>query len=300
MNRLAQIAERTRALSSWIEALRNIWGLAALFGLVAFLLLRISVVRYGAWPTLIVLGGLAVAACLGFAIGWFAARVRLAVNDYSWESADYTYRFDPEDPLHHVQVARITIRANRHNVQLFRNRYWWTGVGDSQLRVRSPQHRLLADIVRDAWHYYYVLLEQALSKGGRTTVVVEHDLYDKDRMFQPMITKDVSEALVGLTMRVVFPAQMRPRKVLAAELVRSRDRHVYWQILKEREITVDDATGEVVFSVDRPRLGRRYRILWTWTGYPTAGIDPRPDRRDPDSPEALDDHEPFTINDPRN
>jgi hypothetical protein len=282
MNRLSQLAERTRALSSWIEALRNIWGLAALFGLIAFLLVRIAVVRYGIWPTLIVLGGLVVAACAGFAVGWRVARRRLTVNDYSWESADYTYRIDPDDPLHHVQIAKIVIRANRHNVQLFRSRYWWTGVGQSRLKVLSPQHRLVADFVRDAWHYYYILLEQALSKGGRTAVVVEHDLYDADRMFQPMISKDVSEAVVALTIRVVFPPHLRPRKVLAAELSRSRDRDVYWQTVREKEIPVDDATGEVVFSPGRPRLGRRYRLAWTWTGYPGAEDDPRTDQRDPD------------------
>jgi hypothetical protein len=270
MSRLAEIAEKTRTFGSWIETLRNIWGLTAVLGIIAFFLGRLAIAQYGLWPTLAGFGLLVVVAGAGFGLGWYAAARRMVMADYSWELADYTYQFDPSDVLHHVQTSKITIRASRHNVQLFRNRYWWTGVGRSDLSVVSPQHKLLTEVVRDAWRYYYVLLEQALSKGGSTTVVVRHDLYDTERMFQPMITKDVSESVAGLTLRIVFPPPLRPTKVLAAELSRSKAREVYWQIAKEQEIEVDRATGEVVYTVDHPKLGRRYRLMWTWTGYPSA------------------------------
>jgi len=101
-------------------------------------------------------------------------------------------------------------------------------------------------------------------------VVVRHDLYDTERMFQPMITKDVSEAVTGLTLRIIFPPPLRPSKVLAAELTRSKARDAYWQIVTEKEIAVDETTGEVVYTLDRPKLGRRYRVMWTWTGYPAT------------------------------
>jgi len=276
MDRLAKIAQRTRALSAWIEVSRNIWGLLALLGVAVFLVGRLAIAHYGVTRTLLAVALLTIVFCGGFASGVLTGSKRSVVAEYSWESADYTYQFDRDDFLHHVQISKITIRANRQGVLLFRNRYWWTGVGRAQLSVLSPQHKLLTELVREAWRYYYILLEQALSKGGSTTVVVRHDLHDTERMFQPLISKDISEPVASFTLRIIFPAALRPSRVVAAELARSKARDAYWQTVKQQEIAIHEATGEVVYSIHRPTLGRRYQISWTWTGYPSAqaGLPP--------------------------
>ncbi len=267
-NRLERLAERTRALSTWVEVLRNVWALAALLGLLGFVLARVAFAYYGLWPVLIGLAVVLAAAATGFAGGRYTATKQRASGEYSWHAADYTYQIDQADVLHHIQTSTIRIRANHDNVQLFRNRYWWTGVGRSELAVLSPGHKLITELVRDAWCYYYILLEQALGKGGYTTIVVRHDLYDSERKFQPMFTKDVTVAVPNLAIRVVFPPVLRPSRVLAAELERSNTGEVYWQVIHEREVHLDPTTGEVVYTVERPRLGRRYQLAWTWTGYP--------------------------------
>ena len=93
-----------------------------------------------------------------------------------------------------------------------------------------------------------------------------------------MFTKDVTVPVPNLSIRVAFPPALRPSRVLAAELERSNTGDVYWQIIHEREVPLDPITGEVLYTVERPRIGRRYQLVWTWTGYPEPVHPPLPSR----------------------
>jgi hypothetical protein len=262
MNWLREVGA-VKEFSAWIGAVRNIW----------WLIVAIGVVMIALWTAFQKVGPqtlLAVTLFLtGVLTGVLLARHRTGAGDYVWESAEYTYGFDAADPLQHTQVAKIRIKANRHNVQLFKNRYSWTGGGKFTITLPNGSHRLLTEMHRDlSWRYYYVLLDRPLRKGAGTTVEVRYDMYDTERSFQPLIAKDVIEPVKDLTLRVVFPDSLRPTRAVGAEMARAHSPDEEWQVLREREIDLEDATGCLTYEVPDPITGRRYQILWSWQSYP--------------------------------
>jgi hypothetical protein len=205
-------------------------------------------------------------------LSWFLLTRRIR-DEYSWESAEYTYTFDPDDPLKQSNNIKVTIRANRHNVNLFKKRYSWTGHGSAKLTLADSRHKLLTEMTRDSdWHYYYILLDHPLRKGARETIQIRQELYDAARVFQPLLAKDIVEPVGKLVLRVVFPANLRPTRAVAAEMAKTK--HLSeWEVVREEELEVNETTGEVSYRCDRPVTGRRYEIMWFWTKYPRLGTE---------------------------
>lgn len=196
---------------------------------------------------------------------------RASVPSYSWESAEYEFRFDPSDPRHQVQFTKIKIRANRDDVILFRNSYLWTGKGASHLQTLNG-HRVVAEgvVVDSQRQYYRVLLERPLNRGDTAVIKIRQEFFDEDRKFQPVLAKNINEPVGKLTLRVIFPVELEPRQVVSRELVRSRSSESGWRTVHERNADLEKTgdASEVVYEASGPRVGRRYDISWEpWTKY---------------------------------
>ncbi|MEU8606665.1 hypothetical protein AB0C29_01485 [Actinoplanes sp. NPDC048791] len=269
MGRPRDLINRLKDAGTWIGVIRNLWWLLGGIAIVVIIVWRYGFrdQQYGR----ILLETIAIVAAfgLGALAGSYASRRRASVGDYEWEFADYTYSFDPADVLRHEQSVKIRIKANRHNVQLFKNRYSWTGGGKCKVSLAGGSHKLLTEMPRDSnWKYYYVLLDHPLGKGSTTDIEIKYDLHDAEMSFQPLIAKNVVEPLKELTLRVVFPTDMRPSKAVGAEMARSHGPDDDWQIIKERTLEVHSTRSEVVYNIKTPVTGKRYQILWSWPAYP--------------------------------
>ncbi|GLI02946.1 hypothetical protein Pa4123_82240 [Phytohabitans aurantiacus] len=203
-----------------------------------------------------------------FFAGWTMASRRHARPEYDWESAEYEYRFDKDDPRQHSQTTRITIRANRDGVELFKNRYRWTGNGKSEITILTPRQRLLTEwSSREAgWRYYYVMLDHPLKKGEPATIHIQHELYDSSNTFDPIVAKNVIEPLTSLKLRVIYPESLAPVSVLARERVPSRNGDPLWRDVDRQPVPTQRSAGDVVALYEPRKLtvGRRYELTWIW------------------------------------
>jgi hypothetical protein len=268
-----KIFERIKSFGTWIGVARNLgWLLMAIAGAV-YLIGKYT--GSGTVPPVFSYSALGLVAFgLGLLVGTLAMMRRMSnAREYSWESAEYLYEFNADDVLKHQQTVKVTIKANKQNVEVFKNRYSWTGSGGSSPlpQLLSPGHKLITEISRDAqWKYYYVVFDRPLRKGATTELEVRQDLYDRAKTFQSMLAKDVIEPIGSLKLRVIFPPSMRPKDARAIELTRPRNGGNEWEIADECPVPVDTTTGEAVYDVGRPKTGARYQIIWNDANYPRA------------------------------
>lgn len=268
MTWFSEALRNAHRLSNFIGVLRNLWFLVlVVVGGGGVMVWQFS--RTGGWFVTVGVG-LAVLGIVTLIVALVLYR-RASVAEYTWESAEYVYRFDRDDPRRQVQVTRITIRANRDDVVLFRSSYYWTGKGDSHLRVLNG-HRLVAEeVAMDSQRrYYYVLLDRPLNRGEKAVIEIRLELFDEAWEFQPVLAKSVSEPLSKLTLRVIYPAGLEPHQVLARELVRSPNSDLGWRAVrkKDAELRSTGDTREVIYETSGPRVGRRYELYWKpWSKY---------------------------------
>ncbi|GLY04597.1 MULTISPECIES: hypothetical protein [Actinoplanes] len=195
--------------------------------------------------------------------------------EYSWESAEYVYEFDPHDVLKQQQTVKVTIRANKNKVERFRNRYIWSGTGENPPPRVLGGHTLVPEISRPGlsawdlpWRYYYIVLDRPLNKGATADLEILQDLHDVDRTFRPTLAKTVTDPLGTLKLRVIFPPGIRPAEVRAVEWSWSKSSDGAWDISAEKAIRVDSVTGEAVYAIEKPRVGARYELIWNDEKYP--------------------------------
>ncbi|GAA4714720.1 hypothetical protein [Phytohabitans rumicis] len=254
-------------LSNSISVFRNLWWLLLAVGGGGVVAWRLG--RAGGWY-LTVGTVLAVLGVVTLAAGIVMMR-RASIAPYTWESAEYVYRFDGDDPRRQVQLTKIKIRANRDDVAFFRNRYYWTGQGESRLLPLNG-HRVVAErVAMDSQRrYYYVLLDRPLNRGDTAVIQIRQELFDEERTFQPVLAKSLNEPVGRLTLRVIYPAGLEPRHVVARELVRSRNPEADWRTVHERDAEIESTgeTTEAIFVANDPRTGRRYALYWgPWGNY---------------------------------
>ncbi|WP_433789444.1 hypothetical protein [Actinoplanes sp. CA-252034] len=262
---------KIKSVGTWVGIVRNLGWLAMAVAGVVYVVARVagSGSAIPAVVTYTVIGLLSFGT--GILVGTLTMQRRMSKTaEYSWESAEYVYRFDPDDILKHQQTVRVRIKANKHNVEMFKNRYTWTGSGNvPPPRVVSNGHSLMTEISRNGfWKYYYVVLERPLRKGATTDIEILQELHDTGRTFQSMLAKNIIEPIGELKLRVIFPPVMRPIEARAVELTRPRGGGTEWEIADECPLAVDATTGEAVYDVGKPKSGARYQIIWDSSSYP--------------------------------
>lgn len=200
---------------------------------------------------------------------WFVVN-RQVLRGYRILEATYDYRIAESESgvLRHSQLVKITIQATRIGVRYFNNKYNWTGHGPTQIRVVSRGHTLLGEAAEGEWKRYVVHLGRELRRNGKTTIMVEQELSDVGRRFQPFISKYIDERLKHLSLRVTVPSSRAPNAAHVSVL--------HGPPPDDREVDGHDVTfladgDRNVFyewQVHRPKHGRRYKMSWAgehWT-----------------------------------
>lgn len=165
------------------------------------------------------------------------------------------------DRTHMRQIKDFVLEARVHGVDHFTDRYKWTGEGDEQLRVTSPGHALAGPRSEPAqfWMFYDVRFSP-LSKGEKTRIRVEWDLYDEKVTAQPLLVTGVYEPTEVLVLRVILPRELAPQDVhfcVYPDFVETTPTEVYTG-------TYDRVTGEICWRVRKPMLKAKYAIIWSW------------------------------------
>lgn len=267
MTWFGDVLRSAHRLSNSVGVLRNLWWLALVIGGSGFAAWRFG--RSSGW-CVVAGGSLAVLGLVTLAIGLVCVH-RASIPQYTCESAEYEYGFDANDPRRQWQVASIRIRANRDDVALFRSRYYWSGQGESSLTALNGHHIVAEGAAMGSERrYYYVLMKKPLNRGERALIKIKQSFFDKERKFQPVLAKSLNDPVGRLTLRVSFPAGWEPGRVVSQELRPSRSPEVEWRTVREAKVDLEEAgeTSQAAFTLDTPRVGRRYALSWEpWSKY---------------------------------
>ena len=271
MNRLTGLFDGAQQVGARIGAYKNIGWLALVLAGVGVVAFRYAVSMGAFLLTAVV--ALLVSACL--LLTALILYRRLSGPGYRWVSAEYVYRFDPLDLRNQTQVINIKIRALRDNVCCFENSYYWSGTGNSEVRVTSAGHRYVGEVpADDSKKLYWIHLDTPLSRGEEADIQVQQELFDDRRSLKPMLTKRVSQRLDSLTLKAVFPQPAVPPSMVAREMTYSK-KPPHWRVaqLDEPRWRPDGVVTEISYSPPKPRTKRRYELKWDpWVAYSKPDI----------------------------
>lgn len=263
-------APRLAWLSLYVKVLRNLWWLLVVIGGGGVGMWSLG--RPGGWY--VTIGTILVTlSVVIFGAGLVLVR-RATGPPYTLKAAEYEYQFDHDDPRRQVQLTRIWIQANRDDVILFRQQYYWTGQGESHLRSLND-HRIVAEGTNlySNTSYYIVLFDRPLKRGETTSIIIRQDFFDEGWKLQPVFSSSPDETAERLTLRVVYPAGWEPKRVMGQELVRLRNSDAGWLPIRQSDINIERVGDRsvVVYEADAARRGRRYALYWgPWPRYGKA------------------------------
>lgn len=223
------------------------------------------IINHRAWvaPFFAFALGILVAVVAIIAVYISSSPTKWLIRGYRWIRAEYLYRIHDDDPRHHSQTITILLEAMRPGVDLFENRYLWSGKGKEEPpKIISPGATLLGPLVqRGLWKYYYVHLGRELSTGERTEVKILQELYDDEDKYEPFLAKTVIEPLDHLILRVVFPKDRPPREAVCNVGSAAVPANA---VIQRTPCQYDSESRELRWEIPEPVFGHRYEIRWRW------------------------------------
>ena len=150
---------------------------------------------------------------------------------------------------------KITVKASNQGVDSFRNRFKWTGTGGMELLLEpSSVGTITTELRDDVWDMLKITFKQSLMRRQQISFTIRFTLHDKDRTAKPVFRKFVDDYYPhGFTMRVLLPRQ--PKRVFKELYAGARV-----PIPSERKEM--KRRQDLTWLVRRPRIGRRYDIVW--------------------------------------
>jgi hypothetical protein len=259
--------ERARGLM-----LRNLQGSERLLNVLASLIsLTFALAALGAWlanhPLLAaLLFSFAVGGALGFASvivanrQWPLLLPADLVLGYMFESVSVYY--DARRPTKHVMQNRVTISATRPDVTHLENQVLWSGRGITEIEITSEGHHIMGPPRRAGgyWYTYFIFLGRRLAKGESETVswVIWCRTNDPASV-EPFLARQIRSKTRDLTLRVSLPSE--------ASLVRAvcqESRQIDGRVTLSRAPVIDEERRELLWRIERPKVGRTYAIRWQW------------------------------------
>lgn len=198
----------------------------------------------------------------------FSQPTRWLLRGYRWVKAEYLYCIEDDILKHHSQIIKIRLKAARPGVNLFENKYSWTGLGEEKKPlVVSKGHELMGFYGHRRWKYYYIYLGYELARGEEVEVIIKQELNDQAGTFEPFLAKTITESVESLKLRVLLPENCSLTKADNCELKGTEHSS---KILK-KVTSIRNTIGyegkvykELSYEILKPRLNRRYEIRWEW------------------------------------
>lgn len=248
-----------RATNSLIQLVAALIGIAAGFSVitavVGYLQQSISVYLPAIFASIFLL----VVAIIVYA---FVFRATSALkDDVLWRKAEFVYTIS-DDETRYVQIVKIEVEALRDGVCRFRNKYWWTGLGNQTLKLLSGGRLVESEPVpHEAWLYYTIDFGKHLIVGERETVIIEQVMTNVTKPPENILSKIVTEPINKLTLEANLPKTKKPKRVYGT--VFSLPLPIN-QVGKTRDVGFDDTLWRARWEIDNPKLYYTYTIRWEY------------------------------------
>lgn len=264
---IGKVALGIVSLTSSILTIASVFTLSAIATFIAWvihqqwILLPLAFFTLGILTSLIVLGLFQIKYSLSQPTRWL-------LRGYRWVSAEYLYCLEDETLKCHSQIIKIRLKATRPGVNLFENKYSWTGQGEEKLPiVLSKGHILMGSYGHRRWKYYYVYLGYELNRGEEVDVILKQELIDQVGTFEPYLAKTINESIESLKLRVLLPEKCSLTKADNCELKGTEHSSKIVKKVASNRHTIGHegkVYHELSYEIPKPRRNRRYEIRWEW------------------------------------
>jgi len=200
-----------------------------------------------------------VLSCAAGAAVTYAALRRSPKHRFCLKLKELTYVY--YDETHMCCTRHFEIESRVHSMDVFTDRYRWSGTGPATLKLTSDGgHVIEKEYEREFWQYYDVRLSPPLKKHGTTTVESEIDCVDSGGTAKPFLSTTIEQPTERLVLRVILPSTLRPHTAIA---------QIYQHYTADawidfEELKVDPKTGEIRWDVpkDKIKMWQKYVIYF--------------------------------------
>jgi hypothetical protein len=153
----------------------------------------------------------------------------------------------------------LTVRALHSDVDHYRSKFTWTGLGQITASATNPNHQIrLFDEQYGCFRVCEVHFERPLRRKEEITFTYNLDFVDEAQAARPFLSHMAEYPIGRVILRVRFPDDgvIRECKQLTFES-RITDMPV-----SERDLPLPMNSNEVSWDIRNPRLGCKYLIRW--------------------------------------
>lgn len=261
-----------KRLHKAIEAINTYYAFAVLLYVAALYIASHS--QYFLWLLIIITPLIA---------GWTGYIVRTYLDKrnhkFGFRLLALSMSYEIIDQKHYKLRFSIKIKAASNRMMVYPVGYKWTGTGKASIPMLKNASQKILGVVSDPdaingiakvgpyeemvssegdWCYWLVGLEKPLYKGEIAEIHYTQDFYDAKRTAKPYMNFMVNSTMQKLELNVKYPESMMPQKVSGSVFNLNDRRHAH----PSADVTFDPDKKWATWTIEKPKLGRSYRINW--------------------------------------
>lgn len=182
-------------------------------------------------------------------------RAKMPAQDFDFRVLNKSVVYEYQNLTHMTYKKIYKLKALRRGLQVFPDRYSWTGTGPVTVRsVRRDQVFHETERI-NVWHYYEVRFGRTLSKGEEVDIEIVWDLEDAAHTAVPFLSADIVEPTDKLSLTVALPRSLGVQAVTAEASAGAKRPYESTQLKL-------DGAGRAEWVIDDPQLFHHYELRW--------------------------------------
>lgn len=178
-------------------------------------------------------------------------------QSYDFEISEKTVSFEYNENGRYQYRRRLSLKAMRHGLRSFHDKYKWTGRTVPRLSSNNPDQSVVLGEKRSIWQFYEIRFGRALNKGETVETDLFFDIIDSEHSFVPFISATIEEPTKQLTLILISSGEALIQEA-GGEIAETIGARVPYRAIQLKA----DHDGRIIWRIGDPKMFQHYELRW--------------------------------------
>lgn len=175
--------------------------------------------------------------------------------DYIVERRELSYEF--KDLYNMTYTRTVHLQALRNSLDSYRDKYFWTGKGNVNVRSAIPEHEFRETNRKSCWNHYEIAFNKVLAKKDPIETEIVWNLADTEKQAVPFFGCTIDEPTNVLKFNLSIPKELQVNQVTCEISCGIGSKSSLKSFTKNF-----DRNGKVSWEIINPKLLYYYEMKW--------------------------------------
>jgi len=179
--------------------------------------------------------------------------------DFDFQIVEKEITYEYKEKTHMVYRKRVLVKALKNSLDVYHDKYLWTGSGNVNIISTIKEHQFRETIKKNVWQFYEVRFQKTLAKKESMETEIVWDLEDPTMKAVPFFSATIEEPTDLLKLNLSLPPELGVKEVTCEVSSGIGAKKPF----SSKTIQLD-RNGKTTWEIRKPKLLYHHEIKWSF------------------------------------